>query len=122
MVKVEKFYFDNIDIQRRLIISKKRGILDPVVFNSLQKIVNRSFSTFTFNFDREPDIKQDVYLSLLTVWMSYDHRKADPLSYFTEVIKRRIWLSNKELAGGRNKDDFTPKFISFDTLFSTDDP
>lgn len=103
MVKFVKIYWDDFDITRRIIISKKRGILDPFVVKSFQKLIDNYISgEEELNFDIIPDLKSEAMLRLLEVWDQFDHKKYDSsLRYYTEIVKRKVWLSKKELKFGK---------------------
>jgi len=118
----KSFYWDEIDVRRRIIISKKRGILDPKVINYFDSLIRQTFVPFSSSSDKifldKPDVVQDCWIRLLETWMGFNEKKYDKtLPYFSEIVKRQIYMSNIILADG-DKRGYIPKIISIDQIFS----
>ena len=111
-----KTYWDNIGAEMELRICQKKGILSKKMENMFIELIDNSYFSFCSDMKNYQDIKNDCVLRLLETWKGYNYRKADPLSYFTEIVKRRIYLSIKELGGWKN--GYEPKWYSIDSIFN----
>ena len=122
---MRKFYFDETDIQYRLILSKGRGILDPKIIDAFLSIFRESYFTFSKDLINMKDAEQDCLAHFLNpkTWMSWEKLKGNTLVFFTEIIKREIHRSNYAMKGGwrRGNEKSLPIFISFSSLFNDDE-
>lgn len=111
---MKKEYIDQVDLEMKLRLCQKRGILDLYCQNKLFKILDDVFWTLNKDQENNRDIKQDCYYKLLTDWHGYDFRKGTPMQYFTELVKRQIFKSIKDMNGAKN--DMIPIWISLTTI------